>query len=310
MARRKAAPDDVLPRLQETCQQYRQSLLVRGKVTRAEIEAVWPGGAENEDRTTWGWVRCYGSLRAMLGRLDPKVVDFETEKRRRLILDAMAETPEALELTSFVDGPPADPVGEVARRVVYVFPKSDVALTEIHNRNLVLARLVDDAEVLRAHADTPEDVALLIRATEEQTYLQRLICWIATAPGYGLPYPERTERPELPESVRDLSTIDYYLIAEAFQRVNVLRLAALHDSQTSAKRPDWPVFFATLAGELGGDMTAARLMRDRSLAALLAEAAERARGLEEAHQRATRDARTPAAPVIPVRHVGATGRGA
>lgn len=298
MARRKPVIENVLPRLRETCEQYRQSLLVRGKVTRAEIEAAWPGGADNQELTTWGWVKCYGTLRTLLGRLDPKVIDFDTEKRRRLILDAMAETPEAVELTH------ADPATGEAR-VVYVHPKSDVACHEIHNRNLVLARLIDDAEVLRALGNQTEDLEICIRASEEQAYLQRLICWIAITPGPGLPYPEQMREPVLSDEVRDFSTVDYYLVADAFQRVNVLRLAALHDSKTSSKRPDWPVFFASVAGELGGEVSAARLMRDRSIAAVLAEAAERARGREEARVQSERT--VPAAPHIPV---ASTQRGA
>lgn len=262
-------------RLQEFCQQYRQSLLVRGHASVEEVRDAWPGSEENPDLTIWGWIRCYGSLRVFLGRIQPKDVEGDRATREALVVAALSDAPEVVTLIG------TDAAGEP--RTMTVYPKSDVALREVHNRNRCLATLVDDAEVLR-NDDSLETIELLLRVSEEQSYLQRLITWIIATPGPGLPYPERTRAPELPPELADLTTLDYYLLVEAFQKCNVLRLAALHDSKSSARRPDWAVFFASVAGELG--TTTPQLMRDHSLASVLAAAAERARGHDEAMARA------------------------
>lgn len=295
-------------RCQERCQIYRQSLLVRQVATRAEVEAAWPGSPENPDKTLWGWIRCYGTLRVLVARLDPgrspgALLGADAAARQQLVLDALADQPELVTLSG------NDGTGAPAR--VMVYPKSDLALREIHHRNLVLATITDDAEMLQREG-TAADVELLIRASEEQSYLQRLIVWIATTPGPGLPFPEGERAPTLPEAVAALSPVDFYVVAAAFLRVNVTRLAALESARSSAKRPDWPVFFAGVAGELG--MSTAALMRDHSLASVLAAAAERARAHEEAMAQAKQEAdraRPPAAarsrpPIVKA----ATARGA
>jgi hypothetical protein len=255
----------LLTRLQGFCQQYRQDLLVRQVATADEIAACWPGGADNNDKSTWGWVRCYGSLRVMVARLSPAERAAAEAQRKQQVLDALSDTPETVELS-----------GGVTRTV---YAKSDVALGMIDGLNRKLAAIVDDASVLRL-VDTAEAIDLCIRAHSEQSFLQRVMAWIITTPGPGLPFPENAIEVELPDEYASLTPIDYYILAEAFQRVNILRLAMLSDSRTPGKRPDWPVYWASVSGDTG--IPVPRLRRDQSLASLLATNAERARAHREA----------------------------
>jgi hypothetical protein len=253
--------------LQETCNTYGKSLLVRGRTTREEINATWPGSEGNPGKGVWSWVRCYGDLRALLSRLSPEEKEAAESARQQQILDAMSDTPEALTLS---DG-----------RTVNVYPKSDIALIEVDGINRELAHIADHTDVLRL-VDSPESIELCLRAYREVSYLRRLISWIITTPGAGLPYPEQAETPVVPEEWDGAATLDYYLLADAFQRVNVRRLAALHESRAPEKRPSWPVYWSSVEADSG--VPVARLRRDRSLASLLATNATRARAQREAQE--------------------------
>lgn len=268
---------EFLAQLSRDCEYRAQGLLARRVATEAQIRAVWPGGAENADTSARGWVVCYGKLSILAGRHAERAETRVTQRvtERQALLDAMADVPELVQLTARdAEGNP---------RTVLVYPKGNVALLEVHQRNRVLARMIDDAAVLEQSQDAA-DLDVLFRAQDEIVYLQRLLCWIATTEGPRLPYPERTARPVIPEEFSDLSAFDYYAIADALMRVNVLRLSALHDAQRAERAPDWSVFFATLSAELG--VPSATLMRDQSLASVIATAAERARGQDEATKRA------------------------
>lgn len=254
----------------------RNSLLARRVVDPVKLTHYWPGGEENTSKKLWGWIRCYAHFYSYSRKPDPAEVEQQRRAKQEALLEALADQPEVVQLAA------RNPDGD--HETITVYPKSYVALDELHARNLALARLSDQVAAVEA-AGITSDVELLMRAYAEQTYLHRVIVWIATTPGPGLPFPEQSQRPEPPAALADLHPGDLYAIAAAFQRVNVMRLTVLEATRKKESAPDWTVFFATLAGE--GPPT--DVMRDRSLSSVLASSAERARGREQAMAKPDRD---------------------
>lgn len=247
-----------------------------GKTVDADyIAKYWPGGALNDRKDLKGWVRCYGVLTGLTRLFDKTQQPSQIAARRAAILDAIAEVPETVALVQ------RDAEGET--RTLTVYQKSDLALRLIHSINVILASLVDDYQILTTHG-TQDDTELVVRLLAEQSYQQRLLVWIATTPGPGLPFSESETRPELPPPLADLHPLDFYTIAQAFHRVNVAGFAALESSTAPKSRADWSVFFTAMEFETGTPVP--RLMRDRGLLSLVATAGEHARGRAEAEDRA------------------------
>lgn len=267
--------------LQEHCAELRKSLLARRAATVEEIQDFWPLGKQNTGDGLWAWIRCYANYVAFGRRQDPTAKAAARQARQQALLEAMADRPKLVELTERdAEGLPL---------TVTVHAKSYVALTEVHVRQVLIAHLADGARVLE-EAGRAEDLEFIVRSYREQQYLQRVIVWIATHEGPGLPFPEQAPRPEPPEVLARLAPSDLYAIAQAFQEVNVLRLAALEQTHASETQPDWTVFFASVAGDHG---STTRLMRDQSLTSVVASTAERARGQAEARARAEKARATP-----------------
>lgn len=279
MTRRK---DDSVAVLRERAEFQREQFLGRSAEWDAEIATYWPGGSDNkETRGRMPWIRVlvfFGGLAREQERI-LREQDAKTEAAKQAALEAVIDVPQSVELHTL------DEHG--ARREVTVYAKSDVALREIHARHLLLAQLLDDGAVLERDG-SPESLELRIRILEEQSYQQRVIAWIATTPGVGLPFPERAPRPVTPPEIDALMTLDFYVIAQAMQRVNVAALAALKPSLTNGSSPDWSVFYSSIGLETG--VAPASLARDRSLVGLVAQAAEASRGRAEAEERAKREA--------------------
>lgn len=259
--------------LQEKCTGLRDGLVEGNTATAEEVAEVWPGGALNPGRNLKAWITCSNKLHAICARIALKMsrgLENDAE-RKAAILAALADTPETVTLAGLTeDGEP---------QYATVYPKSYVALLEIHKRNLMLGVITDGLGLLRERG-TADDLELIARIFDEQTYLQRVLAWIATTPGPGLPFGEQTPNPTPPALYSSWHPTDFYAVAAAFQRVNVLRLTLLDQSQRSESRPDWSVFFAMLAGD---NRPTPVVMRDTSLAVVLSQAAERSRG----HQQAT-----------------------
>jgi hypothetical protein len=258
--------------LVERCSRLRDGLLAGDTVTEVEITEVWPGGTENPGRDHEAWIRCSEQLHGLARRIELKMAHGKENdaERKAAVLAALADTPETVTLASLgADGQP---------RRVTVFAKSYVALGEVSDRNLALAELADARALIQQHGREGGDVELVRRIDRESGYLQRVIVWIATHEGPGLPFPEQAAEPEPPADLSDLHPADLYALSAAFQRVNVKRLTLLDATRSTDRRPDWSVFFATLAG----DRSSAHVMRDRSLSSVISQASERARGHEQA----------------------------
>jgi hypothetical protein len=268
--------------LRARCIRLRDGLRDGETATQEELDEIWPGGPDNPGHDLQAWIRCSEQLHAICGRIALKLErGTENEAERRAAQEAaLLDTPETVTLAGL------DEDGEPQHLIVY--PKGGLALTEIQKRSITLAAMADDLALLEQHG-TADDVEIIVRVHEEQFYLLRVIAWIATSRGAGIPYEEGDLRPTVPQLYSDLHPADLYLIAAAFQRVNVKRLLLLDRTKRSDTRPTWPMLWASLASEL--NKTVPEIMRDYSLASLLSQASERARGQEQAREAAERDAK-------------------
>lgn len=268
--------------LKAACQTLREQVLAGRLAPPEEVAAYWPGGVENNDLRGWkSWQYCKEQLARMAGRVEQRFADRAADQvaKRAAVLEAIAETPERVELVS------REPNGEP--RSLTVFQKSDLALRKIHECNVLLGWLVDDYSTRQP--DTPDDLEIIVRSLREQSYLQRLIVWIATTEGPGLPFTESAHNPELPEHLTTLHSLDFYSLAQAMQRVNVAGFAALEAGTAPKTRPSWSVFWSGAEHETG--IPAPRLMRDRGLLSLVASNSELVRGREEAQARAEQESK-------------------
>jgi hypothetical protein len=261
--------------LREYCTVHRASIIVHKLASEEEVEDWWPGGARNPKKDLSAWIRCFANYVAFLDRDSIARKASQHAVKQQIVLDALADKPESVRLAT-------------AGRSVQVHPKSFIALVDIHARSLMLAMLTDQTEQLVA-AGRPEDLEVVLRAYDEMAYHQQVIAWIVTTPGVGLPFPEGTAVPQVPAEWGEVHPADFYAVAAAHQRVNVMRLSALDMSRSGESRPDFSVFFAMLAGS--SDHSTADLMRDRSLAGELAASSERARAHQEAQKAAERRAK-------------------
>lgn len=190
------------------------------------------------------------------------------------------------------------------RRRVRVYPKGFEALAELHWRDLVLGDLADTVLQLGAIHDAAELPLLKARAAadlakvlDEILHQHRLCCWIATDAGKHLPWGMGDVPTELPPHLADFDTLDFLLVMEGSQRVNLWRLKALRaliakdtlalgEESPTMLRASWSVFFGALAPEM--HTSPAVLMRDRTLGELLATtrlaAAQRRAAMEQARR--------------------------
>lgn len=242
------------------------------------MAAHWPGGKQNSEKGIKGWIRCHAQLRVWLSQMSPEEKTKESNERKQHLMDALADTPEIVELSD------TDPEsGE--RRHLTVYAKNDIAMRAAHWRNMQIALLLDGTAVLQERGLTVEDAELIGRAIEEVSYLQRCIAWIYTTPGARAPFTLSDPRPQPPAEYDNLASADFYLLAAAAQRVNVQRLTCLEHSQSSATAPDWPGYWSGLAAEFHTS-TAQLMGGDHSVISLVVASAERARAEREAMERA------------------------
>ena len=270
--------------LKATCATLRDDLVARG-VAQAAIARVWPGGEDNPKRDAWAWVRCHARLAVLrtLAERDTPAEGSSAAAADRVVLDALAATPKPITLA---DG-----------RRVAAYPKSAYALIRCHEHNLALARLLTAAAQLGA-SEAPTAHELTARALAEAVHQHRLLAWIATTPGPGLPFAEEDTDPALPASHADLTPQDLVAICRAFDEVNwaplrVLEALITPDPEADdepRRRPSWSQFFALAASQEG--VASERVLRDRSLAGYLATtqlaASAQREAMAEAKARAVR----------------------
>jgi hypothetical protein len=273
------------------CVEWRAALRVRGDVAESEIAAYWPGGPENPEppRSIGAWIYCALQLARFFGRTEAREA-YEAAPERNAeaqaaALAALRAEPVPVELVAReADGSPV---------VRHVHPKSFLALLELTHRTRCIGALVQAAEHVAVQAVDGDAAALelLDRVHQELAYQYRLLAWIATTPGPGLPYEETTPTPVLPDGpaftwLHALDALDYYRLALATQQANAERLALVQGMLTPdtdggpVARPSFGSLFVGYAE--AKHVPPRAVMRDWSLAEVVTDAQLQA----EAHRAA------------------------
>jgi len=190
-----------------------------------------------------------------------------TEEAEALVLQALREEPEKLELMS----------GET----VHVYPKSFDALLWFRDVDFFVQWLGVRIEALRQAIEdgtitpemSPEPLQLIEDGDRELSLQIARLCYAAC--DFGI-HVDREAVKEPPHHYLDLDSIDIIRILTAFNQVNASRLTPI-PMIVGPRKPDkdgnrpvgWSVFFSTSARHYKVDIR--ELMSNRSLASLLAE---------------------------------------
>ncbi len=264
--------------LAERCETLRASLQHRAPDLAAQLLPYWPGGDENPETVGLApWIVCYAQVIRLLGE-DHHRRGSAQPHTDAILLAALSAAPAYVE-----QGAPLAPLA--------VFPKGFRALLHLHARSARIAWLMERSAALTASASA-EDLPLLERVQAELAYQHAVCAWVATHEGPGLPFSDRESRPTPPDVMANLDPQVLRAVLSAFMEVNWLRLNALDAMQrpsgSGEARPTWSAFFGALAIE--HDEKPETLMRDYSLAALLASttlsAQQRQQAMDEAERRA------------------------
>jgi hypothetical protein len=217
----------------ERCRVLHGTLHAR-KVPTPELEAMAPGGAQNQTADPLGAaVVWYALLRAR----------FELEQHRAAETTARAQADVAAALS-------AEPVTvrlQAPDAPSAVYPKSYHALRFLDTLDHALRRVV-------AIAQEADEVGVEAFAPLVESLAVRLWAWILTSVGSELPFDEQAA-PEPPEWTRALTPDDLLALLEAHLEVNrarVARIAQLFPGDaTHESRLSLAGFLGTTAQELG-----------------------------------------------------------
>lgn len=255
--------------LRDQCTTAEFTLRSLDPATRDFIEAWRPGGAENPSEDAFAWLGFFRVLH--------REVAVREQTPARAQTGAPAE--DAIVTAALANEPvrvPASVVDESGNRCEFlVYPKSFSALLHLMGRDACLGLLARDVARI-AVVGSAEQLDAHVRALDEMDYQQRVCAWIVCTAGPGLPFDWAAATPVPPEWTRSLDSSDFMALIGGHQRVNRERLAYLRaliepdDGESpTVKRPSWAVLFATLGTEFRERPE--NLMRDRSLAELLAQ---------------------------------------
>lgn len=287
--------------LRAECTTLERAVLSARLTTKDVLAAHRPGGSGNSGKDAPAWLAYYRHLHRTHAKGEPSgdstapaalTVPADAEP---VVLDALRSAPAVVELVGSVAPDGGD--------LVLVHPKAFIPLQAFRRRDARVDWLTEQRAQLLSLGPAAADDDLLRRVDEELAYQYALLVWGATTEGCGLPYEEHDAPEDVPTWLLALDPVDVLRIREAFVQVNALRLAALSallaaqtaadraaDAPPGQQRPQWSTFFATRADEQHTAGGAAALMRDRALAAVLAESivasSERARVAREAEARA------------------------
>jgi hypothetical protein len=261
--------------LRRTCRSIRTHLESQGTASPEELAVIWPGGRDNARTGHGAWIYAYGQLLRFMAREERAVTAQEGAAAEQLAQAALAAKPVPLKV-----------VGEGVPAHLAVHPKSFAALEHMAQIDRRMRHLLSLQMVLQSHGDAEEAITAAGKAVME---LYLMLAWASTHPGPGVPWawhasPWDGGGPDVPDWVRGLAPEIITAIATLHLTVNVGRLRALE--VLTNPRPDkggtgWSTFFASMATELGEDVTA--LMRERPMTALIAQSAL----VAEQHRRAS-----------------------
>jgi hypothetical protein len=269
--------------LRRECEAIETVVEVDGAATAEQLAAWRPGGAENPDRDAFAWLSYFKRLhRAHAtgegGAPRAQVIDAEVEQH---LLAALEERPVRVELP--------EREGEES---LHVYPKGLTALARLEGIDHVSGWLAEQVELLLiGNAAAHEEP--FARALDELAFQQGLAAWIVCSEGSGLPYdPQQTPRPDLPARFRDLDPLVVPLVLRAHHECNGLRIAALRSivsmPERAQERSRWSIFYASASSKM--NRPASELMRDWSLAGLLAQLALAGQAEKDAYEESKRRA--------------------
>lgn len=243
-------------------------VLGEGLASPEEIASYRPGKENNPNTGATGWLRCLIAMhrfhaRAQGSKTDAGKLD---ASQQAVLLDALRGASEAVVLVARGE--------RTERRVLHVHPKSFDTLMAVEERDQVLRYLTAHLERLRV-SPKADDLALCSRVMIEIVHQYRVLAWIVTHEGPGMPFAADEVPTEVPAHVADLDPADYFRLQAAWVRVNQLRLHQLRGLLASDagegsphRRPEWPVLVSAVADEM--KLPSEVVMRDFSLPALLA----------------------------------------
>ncbi len=250
--------------LRARCESLREILQDLPHVASQDLADYWPGGAENHEAPPGDWIFCYAQLIRMLGYESPETEAQQQAEAERAVLEALRRVPVTVPLVT--------PLGE--RTSLLVYPKSLHALLHIEARDYLLGCLVEATNRLsRSAASTAAE--RFPPLADEIGYQQRVMVWILTTEGPGLPFMDEDSRPEPPESLRAIDAADVVRVLQAHRQIHLRRSALVGSLLTPSKskhgRASWAVLSGSAATRLG--ISTYELLRDLSLGEWLAQLA-------------------------------------
>lgn len=258
--------------LRQQCRSLRTSLLDYQVATAAELEACWPGGAENALSGYDGWIECYALLKG-LARRQERETDVSQAAREALaaaVRRAAARAPVSATLS-------------IGTRLVY--PKSAWALWFLQSLDAVVSTVDVVAQEL---ASLPDAVDLRGLPSLTQGLAWRTWAWILTHDGVGLPFAE-ADAIDPPTWTEQLLVEDYLALYAAHRALHLtdtsLMAGAFPPEGGERSRLDLGGFLASYAHEHG--VPPADIIRKWALPEVYASAIAAA----ESHRIATANAK-------------------
>jgi hypothetical protein len=262
----------------------RDVLLGSRTATQSEIDAVWPGGVENDHargRAAWTW--CWAQLVRLQGRTEETNGTTRTDRERH---QALAEAAQALPVSvrlSIGEKVAVYPKGLAACKFLDALKGGVRQLQQL--QQLALSVDVDpvpDRPTLHAQMLAP-----LVEALAVQLWV-----WVITTPGPGLPFTVVQDAPEPPEWIGKLDDADLVMLALAHVRVHRDRpslIAQLNPERTETALP-LEGFVSQYAGDQG--LRSLEIFEQWSLGELFSSAVSSALRYREAEEQAKAKART------------------
>ena len=253
------------------CVNLRTAAERRGLSNTDELDAYWPGGAENTEPGIGGWIYCYASYVRIMGR-DEDGSGFQKQKRAKLeeaLTKALSSEGERVRLT---DG-----------SVKTVHPKSYHALRYLDF--LDRTQRIASEEAAR-EIEAAEDVTVAALAPLVESLAVREWAWVLCDPAPALPFPDEGEHPEPPEWTRSLTPEDILGIAKAHVQVNHARNALISAAFPGEKGGESGLSLAGFIGVLADEknLRANELMRNWPLGELFAQRVVAAQAAREARE--------------------------
>jgi hypothetical protein len=258
-----AARSIPLRQLRGECEFFSRSIeALSGGVLPDAVAEAQPGEPGNPAKGADGWLVYYRTLVAAHARLTHRG-GTDSAPGDRAGLAILAERPITKQsMTVNSDGTP---------RTFTVYPKSFEALRQMA---MIEAELTKLLPWQRAAMEEPEvEPSLAGRIVGAILDSHRLLAWIATHPGPGIPWEDGQSPPDvLPTSVMAWTSIELHEIRVLHEEVNHHQLLAARrlletESPTGEGTPSWSRFFVGAAELLG--TTERVLLRDRSLLSVL-----------------------------------------